>query len=289
MDAPAIRQPFIMKYFLLALGLVFLASAQAADKASLPATGELLTTADGVSFALWPKHPTQPAPILFILSGDQAETLSSKYFRQAGQYLAEEGVVCVSVDLPCHGKDARPDEKGLTGWRKRCDKGQDFVAEVTGRLRAVLDHLIKEGIADPDRIAASGTSRGGFIATHFSMTDVRVKHVLAFAPLADLAMLTEFKGAEALPLVQKLSLEQNAASLGGRSLWLVIGDRDDRVSTESVVRFARAATQTTLGTKCPASVDLHVIAEPRGHTVPAGYAELGAAWLRKKFDLPASK
>jgi hypothetical protein len=35
-------------------------------------------------------------------------------------------------------------------------------------------------------------------------------------------------------------------------------------------------------------VDLHVIAEPRGHTVPAGYAELGAAWLRKKFDLPSS-
>lgn len=278
-----------MKSILLALGMTFFTSAQAADTQPLPAAGESLTTADGVRLALWPKRPAKPAPILFILSGDQEETLSSKYFRQAGQFLANEGVVCVSVDLPCHGQDARPDEKGLTGWRKRCDKGQDFVAEVTGRLCAVLDHLIKEGIADPERIAASGTSRGGFIATHFAMADARVKHVLAFAPLSNLAMLTEFKGAEDLPLVQKLSLEKNAPALAGKSLWLVIGDRDDRVSTESVVRFARAATQTTLGSKTPASVDLHVIAEPRGHTVPVGYAELGAAWLRKKFDLPAAK
>ncbi|MEN3943716.1 alpha/beta fold hydrolase [Prosthecobacter sp. SYSU 5D2] len=269
--------------------MTFFTSAQAADTPPLPASGESLTTADGVRFALWPKRLAEPAPLLFILSGDQDETLSSKYFRQAGQFLANEGVVCVSVDLPCHGQDARPDEKGLTGWRRRCDKGEDFVAEVTGRLSAVLDHLIKEDIADPERIAASGTSRGGFIATHFAIADARVKHVLAFAPLADLARITEFKGAEDLPLVQKLSLEKNASILAGRSLWLVIGDRDDRVSTESVVRFARAVTQTTLETKSPAAVDLHVIAEPRGHTVPAGYAELGAAWLRKKFDLPASK
>jgi dienelactone hydrolase len=277
-----------MKYFLLAIGLVFSASVQAADKSPLPAAPESLTTAEGVRFALWPKRPAKPAPLLFILSGDQSETLSSKYFRQAGQHLAEDGVVCVSVDLPSHGRDARPDEKGLTGWRKRCDKGQNFVAEVSGRLTAVLDHLIQEGIADPGRIAVSGTSRGGFIATHFAMADARVQHVLTFAPLADLARITEFKGAEDLPLVQNLALEKNAASLAGKSLWLVIGDRDDRVSTDSVVRFARAVTQTTLAAGTPASVDLHVIAEPRGHTVPAGYAELGAAWLRKKFDLPSS-
>ena len=60
---------------------------------------------------------------------------------------------------------------GLSGWRHLAGKKRDFVAESNGRLTRVLDHLIKSGIADPKRIAACGTSRGGFLAIHFAVHD----------------------------------------------------------------------------------------------------------------------
>ncbi len=203
--------------------------------------------------------------------------------------MEKDGVICVSVDLPCHGLDSKPKDSGLTGWRVRCDQGKDIVADLTGRLTQVLDYLIQEGIADPKRIAALGTSRGGFMAIHFAIADPRVKHVMGFAPVTDLAKINEFKGAENNPLVQKLALEKHAAALAGRSLWMVIGDRDDRVSTDSLIHFGRTVTQTTLAKGDPAAVDFYIVAEPRGHSVPTGYSEMSAQWLRKKFGLKPAK
>ncbi|MEQ1858692.1 MAG: alpha/beta fold hydrolase [Chthoniobacteraceae bacterium] len=261
--------------------LVLLALASAALRAAdVP---EILATEDGVRFGLWPHRPAQAAPIVFVLSGAIDDSLTSRYFRQAAQFLIEDGIVCVSVDLPCHGQDSRPKDSGLGGWRARAVAGNDFVADVTTRLRKVLDHLIKSGIADPQRIAALGTSRGGFVALHFAAADTRVKAVMGFAPLIDLAKISEFRGAEDDPLVQKLALEKQADALAGRSVWLVIGDRDARVSTDATIAFARAVTAASLAKSLPALVDLHVIAEPKGHTVPAGTAELGAKWLREKL------
>lgn len=242
-------------------------------------------TSEGVAYALWPTVPAKPAPVLFILSGSRMETLSSRYFRQAGHYLAKDGVLCVSVDLPCHGDDATPEVRGLTGWRRHCEEGHDLVEEVTNRLSQVLDHLLTEGLADPKRIAVCGTSRGAFIASHFAIRDPRVGPVLAFAPVTDLGRLREFQGAEKLPLVQSLALEKNAKGLADNPFWLVIGDRDDRVGTDAAISLARAVTAAGLADKNLSDVDLHVIAEPRGHTVPAGYAEAGAGWLRSRFSL----
>ena len=108
----------------------------------------------------------------------------------------------------------------------------------------------------------------------------------AFAPVTDLAMLREFKGAEQNPLVQRLSLENRAGELAGRAVWIVIGDRDERVSTDSVIRFARKATAESLRRKRAALVDLHVVAEPSGHTTPAGSAELAAEWITRRLQKP---
>jgi len=245
---------------------------------------EVLTTGEGLRFGIWPKKPAQPAPTLIVLSGKLEETLSSAYFRQSGDFLAKEGVLLVSVDLPCHGAEVRKGEPaGIAGWRTRLVAGEDVMADLAARLRKVLDHVIKTGMADPERIAALGTSRGGFSALHFAATEPRVKSVMAFAPVADLANLREFKGAEDHPMVKKVALNHLADALAGRAVWVVIGDRDDRVNTDSIITFARTATHAALAKKVSPLVDLHVIAEPKGHTVPAGYAEIGANWLRPKL------
>ena len=244
---------------------------------------EVLTTAGGVRFGIWPRRPEKPAPTMFVLASDIGGSLSSPYFRQAGEFLAKEGWLLASVDLPSHGKEMRPKgDSGLGGWRARCERGEDFVAEVTARLGKVLDHLIAEKFADPERIAALGTSRGGFIAMHFAAADRRVKCAAGFSPVTDLAALSEFRGAEENPLAQRLALERHAEALAGRALWLVIGDRDARVSTDAAIRFARRVTAVSLEKKLPALVDLHVIAEPKGHTVPAGWAERAAEWFKRQ-------
>jgi dienelactone hydrolase len=271
--------PSLGRWLVLSLGAAVTLAATSAAAESV----EILATEGGLRFGIWPKRPAKPAPTLFVLSGKLEDTLGSAYFRQAGEFLAKDGWLLVSVDLPSHGQEMRPKgDSGLGGWRARINNGEDPMADVTSRLSKVLDHLLAEKLADPERIAALGTSRGGFVAFHFAAADRRVKCAAGFAPVTDLAALSEFRGAETNALVQRLALERHAAALAGRALWLVIGDRDERVSTDGAIRFARRVTAVSLEKKLPALVDLHVVAEPKGHTVPAGYAERAAEWFRKQ-------
>ena len=106
---------------------------------------------------------------------------------------------------------------GLTGNPKVCRVGviaqlgvRDFVAEFNNRLSKVLDHLIKQGISDPEKIAACGTSRGGFLALHAAIHDPRVKCVAGFAPVTDLSVLREFKSTSECQLVKKFNLINRA-------------------------------------------------------------------------------
>ena len=83
--------------------------------------------------------------------------------------------------------------------------------------------------------------------------------------------------------MQRLALERHVDALAGRALWLVIGDRDARVSTDSAIHFARRVTAVSLEKKLPALVEFHVISEPKGHTVPAGWPERAADWFRRQL------
>jgi dienelactone hydrolase len=254
------------------------------DQASRMEPAQTLSTRSGVPFGIWPVKPKSPAPTLFIFAATMEETLDDPYFRQSGNVLGHRGYLCVSLDLPCHGPQRRPGEPdGLTGWRERCDRGEDFMEEFTARARAVLDYLVEEGLTDPKRVAACGTSRGGFAALHFAASEPRVKCVAAFAPVVDLGALTEFKGAEARPLVRRLDLTSRADDLAGRALWLIVGDRDERVGTDHVVAFARRVTTRSLAKRRPALVDLHVMSEPRGHTTPVGAPEDAAGWIDRQI------
>ncbi|GIT31209.1 MAG: hypothetical protein Ct9H300mP1_32550 [Planctomycetaceae bacterium] len=83
--------------------------------------------------------------------------------------LARHGWLYVTLDPPCHGRDAKKGEPAaLSGWAHRVKNGEDLVGPFTKRCRDVLDWLIARKYTDPDRIAAGGTSRGGFCALHFA-------------------------------------------------------------------------------------------------------------------------
>tara|TARA_R110002111_G_scaffold262866_1_gene342057 strand:+ start:12561 stop:13352 length:792 start_codon:yes stop_codon:yes gene_type:complete len=251
---------------------------------------EIHKTNTGVVFGTWGPLPNKPVPTLIVLGSTMEGTLGSAYFRQCGNQLAKAGYLLISVDLPCHGKEHRANEPaGLAGWAYRCEQGEDFVADINQRLTQVIDYLVSTKITNADKIAVCGTSRGGYLAIQFAAHDQRVKAVAAFAPVTDLTVLREFKTHEKNPLVPALALMKQAEKLAGRPVWIIIGDRDERVGTDDSIAVARAITKSSLSKGLTSRVDIHVIAEPRGHTVPPGATELAGAWFQRQMEPQESK
>jgi len=247
-----------------------------------------METTTGVQFGLWGSLTGSPAPTLFILANSIEGTLGDPYFRQSGNQLAEQGYLCVTIDTPGHGEQHRYDEpEGLAGWRYRTDHDENLVTETNRRLSEVLDFLIATGRTDPARVAACGTSRGGFLALQFTASDPRVKCVAAFAPVTELLALREFNGAEDNALVKSLSVINQAGKLADRPVWIIIGDRDERVGTDHAITLARQITASALTRGLNPSVELHVLPEPKGHTTPQGAPELAAVWIAHQVAQPA--
>jgi dienelactone hydrolase len=271
--------------------LVLLFCAETSHSAGAPATpvapkGDVLTlkTPDGVRFGIWGTEVRYPAPTLLVFSATIEQSLGDAYYRQCGNALAEQGFLCVSLDLPGHGVDTRNDEPGgLGSWRVRSDHGEDFVAPFAAQVRKVLDYLIQAGYTDPDRIAACGTSRGGFMALQVTAAEPRIRATAAFAPVTALRSLREFQGATNTDYVDALSLYARAGALAGRSLWIIIGDRDERVGTDDAISFARRVTTLSLAQAKPADLTLIIQPESKGHTTPAGAPELAADWIGEKL------
>ncbi len=244
----------------------------------------MMKTTTGVEFGIWNQGESSPAPTLFILANSIEGTLGDPYFRQSGNQLAEQGWLCVTIDIPGHGSQEREGEaKGLAGWRERIDQGKNLVAETNHRLSEVLDHLIAEGITDPAKVAVCGTSRGGFLAMHFAAAEPRIKCVAAFAPVTDLIVLREFHGAEGNALMDSLSVSRQADKLADRPVWMIMGDRDERVGTDNMIALARKITNRALEQGIDPAVEFHVLPEPKGHTTPRGAAEAAAGWILRQF------
>jgi dienelactone hydrolase len=255
--------------------------------AARAAEPQSLQTPSGARFALLGEKGAAPAPTLFVFATDQAGTLTNPQFNKVGSLLASRGFLCVSLDVPCHGADVRPGEKAgdLSGWRARLEKGEDLVAPFTRRVSEVLDYLVKEGFTDPARVAAAGTSRGGFIALHCAAAEPRIKAVVAFAPVSDLNALREFKGTTAKDAADVLHTARLAPRLAGRSVWLCIGNHDERVSTDDAIATTRAIVRAAAEKKLPLDVELFVTATP-GHTIHKTAHDEAAAWLGARLTKP---
>lgn len=255
----------------------FVSAAEPADDAVIQRN-----TPDGVEYGTWGPHAKKNAPTLFMLASTIDGVLADPYFRQCGNELAELGYLVVSIDLPCHGTQTVEGEPaGLSGWSHRVGKAEDIVAECNARLSNVLDELIKTGLTDPERVAAAGTSRGGFLAIHFAAHDRRVKAAAGFAPVTELAALREFSDTQEHPLVAKLSLKNQTEQLAGRPVWIIIGDVDERVGTHHAIEVASRLSAAAKAKKVASNVELHVMSEPRGHTTPQGASELAAEWIHR--------
>jgi dienelactone hydrolase len=248
---------------------------------------KMMKTSDGVEFGVWGGTPDKPSPTLILLSGLIPDSFTKANFLRAGEILGPKGYLCVSIELPCHGSQAKKGFSNLVGWGKRAADGDDFVAEFNARMKKVIDHLIEQKMTDPDKIVATGTSRGGYLAVRYAAFDKRVKCAVAYAPVTDLRKIKEFEVAKDVASVDAMNLEAHIPELVGKPVLIFIGDRDDRVDTDSVIAFARKLSAAAQKADVPSHTEIHVLSEPRGHSVPPGVEKFAAEWILKALEAKA--
>lgn len=247
----------------------------------------LLQTSDGTRFGLFGEKPASPAATLFIFATgiDEMGSDPTRYYTATGRELAKDGWLSVVLDPPCHGYDHQKEEPaGLMGWAHRVKAGQDLVGPFVKRCVAVLDQLIAEGYTDPNRVAASGTSRGGFCALHFAAGEPRVRAATGVSPVTNPLALSEFAGITD-EQVKAIHIDSLTDRLAGRIVWLSIGNHDPRVSTDDCIHLARKLVTTTRRLKPDMKVvPVELLVGPsEGHRAVDDAYLLEAQFLRKHF------
>ena len=266
-----------------ALLAVFMASVSLAAEAKAPM--QILRTPGNIRFGVLGGGSGRTAPTLLVAAMSMEDMQREPVFTDVARLLAKQGWMSVVIEPPCHGEDRRPEEpEGLGGWRRRLEHGEDVVQAFNVKARAVLEYVIAQGLADPQRLAMCGTSRGGFLAFHFAAIEPRIKAVAGISPVTDLLALTEFKGTPPGSAAGRLALTHIAPKLIGRYVWLSIGNHDERVDTDRAIAFTRAIVHASARqSKLPGPlipVEL-IVAPSKGHQKIEQAHELLAVWLAK--------
>ena len=235
----------------------------------------VLHTPAKTRFGIFGEKPSAPAPTLFVFAisiGDMGKRL---VYTEAGKYLARDGWLYVTLDPPCHGHDRDKDEPpNLVGWAHRVKNGTHLTEPFVERCVDVLDYLVQQGYTDPKRVAASGTSRGGFCALHFAAAEPRVRAVAGVSPVTNLLALREFEGVTE-EQVRNLNISRLAGKLADRAVWLSIGDNDQRVGTDDCTAAARQLSEDPRRRQAGAgAAPVELIVEPSEghHPVKDAYA-----------------
>jgi pimeloyl-ACP methyl ester carboxylesterase len=243
----------------------------------------IASTSGGIRYGWLGDKAAGPAPTVFFLGGEIQENLTRPHYREALDRLGPD-VFKVSLDVPGHGADTRPGEPAsLNAWRRRLDDGEDVASDFVKHATAVLNHLVEAKLTDPAKVAAFGTSRGGFMALHFAAADPRVRYVAGFSPVTDLLILQEFSGMAAQHRARAMAAARLADRLHDRAIWISIGNTDYRVSTDRAIEFTQRVIEAAAARGIRPRIELHV--QPSdGHSTPAGAYGAAAAWLLRQWQ-----
>jgi pimeloyl-ACP methyl ester carboxylesterase len=247
---------------------------------------EQIKAATGLDiFFAGPSLSKGPLPAIIYFTSTAQESLTLDPYNQPVQCLAEDSIRIFSFTLPGHG-EGTPNANMMSVWAESMELGQDIVGDFVRKAKQNIDYLVGQGYIDPNHLAVSGLSRGGFLATHLAAHDERIKTVLGFAPLTSFEVLEEFRAIAGQPFVQALDLRSIADKLVHKRLRFYVGNRDLRVSTEACFRFIMQLTETAYqnGVRSP-HVEL-IIGPSIGHkghgTAPHIFAE-GINWIKQNL------
>lgn len=240
----------------------------------------VLKTKDEVIFAIRGEKPAAPAPTLVNFAGTYLNGLAGGPYNKVGHLLERSGFLTVSIDIPGHGADQRDDEPPpMVSWAERLKRGEKFIAKFTKQVSSALTYLIDNGYTDPDNTMISGTSRGGFLAAHCAAADLRFRCAAYIAPVCDLRAITEFADMQEHPGAKAIALNNLVPKLVNTAQWLMIGNRDDRVSTDDSIAFTRLMVAECRKKKKFPDIELHVMSND-GHSTPPTSHREAAAWFK---------
>ena len=223
-----------------------------------------------------PEHqrPMSDRVLLLSFAGDRETSLTVAPYRLASEVFLEEGHNVLSIDLPNHGSQINDDGEGIPGMRNAFIGGRSPFEGFVGHAGAAIDYCVAEGIAEPGRITACGTSRGGYMALRLLAQDERIVAGTGFSPVTDWRYLSEFDSDSGRPNVAALALSNYTRILAEKAVFLAIGSNDKRVNSSSCLGL---------------SVALHEARRKAGHssdglefhcTEDTGHS-CGDSWYRK--------
>lgn len=123
------------------------------------------------------RRPARPMPLVHVIhGGPHGISGDGWHWRWNAQAFAAPGYLVAMVNF-----------HGSTSW------GQDFAACISGRwgdqpyadLMAATDHLVEAGLADPARMAATGGSYGGYLASWIACRTDRFACIVNHAGVCD--------------------------------------------------------------------------------------------------------
>ena len=74
---------------------------------------------------------------------------------------------------------------------------------------------------------------------------------------------------------------EKAEALAARDLWIIIGDRDERVSTQRAIELALAVSRAAVSRKTGSRLEFRVEFAD-GHRVPEGAYRRASQWLLRQ-------
>lgn len=246
-----------------------------------------MQTPDGVHFGLFQDKPLKPAPTLFIIAGSIQSMASdpTRFYTMTGNELAKHGWLYVVLDPACEGyQSAEGVPGGLNGWAHHLKAGHNFMAPYVRQCSTVLDHLLEQGYADPGRIAVSGTSRGAFCAFHFAAIEPRIQVVTAISPVVNPRALKECREVTE-DQAKPVNIDSYVRQLVGRTVWLTIGNDDQRVATNDTILLAQKLIAATREIQPgPSRIPVHLTIGPSlGHRAIDDVYALEGRFLLQQF------
>ncbi len=225
-----------------------------------------------------PQNLSRDPALLIFLGGTRRNSLEGEWFRIVPDIFLAAGHRVASFDLPKHGDRREGDAEGLSGMARAVARGEDVFAELQATGRALVDACIAHGYADPARVVAAGTSRGGLGALHLAAADTRVRAFAMFWPVTYLPVLQEFRELADHPIVRRSNADALIPSVAGRPAFIAMAQTDLRVGADACRAFHSKLFAASRGGAepelfCPGG-------QSHGPTCPLGAGYLaGAAFL----------
>jgi esterase FrsA len=219
-----------------------------------------------------------PLPSIVYLALCAKDSLTKDPINEPVQFLADQRIRFFSIDLPAHENDRSPYE-ALASWAHDIEQGTDIFTPFFNQVMESITYGITNNLIDPEQLGIAGLSRGGFLAIHLAALDPRLKAIVLFAPLTNLATSKDLRPIADHPLAKKFNLEALTDTVTNKKIRFYMGNKDSRVDTKSCIDFAWSLMEkSTL--RAP---QIELIITPSigqmGHGTSPEMFQQGAKWL----------